>query len=184
MLRPAPVSAFFFFNDPAPTEIYPLSLHDALPILGCAPLPARPRRGLRLPSLGRTTRPADPRGVVLEGGGRGPIILAGDYGRVGEEDGACATKTVSGSRRRPSTLVALHTMRTGTSGATGSHMSFRVSRNVGRNVRAVLTSRRSTFERTVDSTKSAALPRSSPRGPIACVPPWNTMFSSVPTRFA
>src|SRR3990172_1944324 len=23
-----------FFNDPAPTEIYPLSLHDALPILG------------------------------------------------------------------------------------------------------------------------------------------------------
>src|SRR3990167_6868589 len=25
---------FFFFNDTAPTEIYPLSLHDALPILG------------------------------------------------------------------------------------------------------------------------------------------------------
>src|SRR3989449_5877322 len=25
-------SLFFFFNDPAPTEIYPLSLHDALPI--------------------------------------------------------------------------------------------------------------------------------------------------------
>src|SRR5690349_22761746 len=25
-------SAFFFFNDPAPTEIYTLSLHDALPI--------------------------------------------------------------------------------------------------------------------------------------------------------
>src|SRR3989442_1149297 len=25
---------FFFFNDPATTEIYPLSLHDALPILG------------------------------------------------------------------------------------------------------------------------------------------------------
>src|SRR2546430_11715536 len=23
---------FFFLNDPAPTEIYPLSLHDALPI--------------------------------------------------------------------------------------------------------------------------------------------------------
>src|SRR5260370_30468530 len=29
-----PSSSFllFFFNDPAPTEIYPLSLHDALPI--------------------------------------------------------------------------------------------------------------------------------------------------------
>src|SRR6266566_6424599 len=26
------VSTFFFFNDTAPTEIYPLSLHDALPI--------------------------------------------------------------------------------------------------------------------------------------------------------
>src|SRR2546430_5327386 len=25
-------SSFFFFNDTAPTEIYPLSLHDALPI--------------------------------------------------------------------------------------------------------------------------------------------------------
>src|SRR2546429_9648743 len=25
-------SLFFFFNDPATTEIYPLSLHDALPI--------------------------------------------------------------------------------------------------------------------------------------------------------
>src|SRR5438105_15340412 len=26
----------FFFNDTAPTEIYTLSLHDALPICGCA----------------------------------------------------------------------------------------------------------------------------------------------------
>ena len=26
------VIVFFFFNDPAPTEIYTLSLHDALPI--------------------------------------------------------------------------------------------------------------------------------------------------------
>src|ERR1044072_7503895 len=34
--RPAP-SCAFFFNDPATTEIYPLSLHDALPIwLACA----------------------------------------------------------------------------------------------------------------------------------------------------
>src|SRR5256885_6834548 len=27
------LSIFFFLNDPAPTEIYPLPLHDALPIL-------------------------------------------------------------------------------------------------------------------------------------------------------
>src|SRR2546430_16497538 len=28
---------FFFFNDPATTEIYTLSLHDALPISRCVP---------------------------------------------------------------------------------------------------------------------------------------------------
>src|SRR2546430_13449687 len=33
MLRPACCSFFFFFNDTATTEIYTLSLHDALPIL-------------------------------------------------------------------------------------------------------------------------------------------------------
>src|SRR5437899_9371879 len=32
---------FFFFNDPATTEIYTLSLHDALPILG-ADRPSHP----------------------------------------------------------------------------------------------------------------------------------------------
>src|SRR5690349_23470797 len=32
---------FFFFNDPATTEIYTLSLHDALPI-SCARRPSRP----------------------------------------------------------------------------------------------------------------------------------------------
>src|SRR2546422_8206337 len=35
---------FFFFNDTAPTEIYTLSLHDALPISALAG-PAAPRRG-------------------------------------------------------------------------------------------------------------------------------------------
>src|SRR5205085_3802584 len=32
MLSSTSISLFFFFNDPAPTEIYTLSLHDALPI--------------------------------------------------------------------------------------------------------------------------------------------------------
>src|SRR2546429_6539883 len=44
-------SRFFFFNDTATTEIYTLSLHDALPICGQRPaLPGRrdrPRRGAR-----------------------------------------------------------------------------------------------------------------------------------------
>src|SRR3989442_13949243 len=37
MLSSAPFSSFFFFNDTATTEIYTLSLHDALPIF-CAML--------------------------------------------------------------------------------------------------------------------------------------------------
>src|SRR5574343_561337 len=32
LLHPLPSIFFFFFNDPATTEIYTLSLHDALPI--------------------------------------------------------------------------------------------------------------------------------------------------------
>src|SRR5690554_7661998 len=33
MFYKSPISSFFFFNDTATTEIYTLSLHDALPIL-------------------------------------------------------------------------------------------------------------------------------------------------------
>src|SRR2546429_4309269 len=32
MIQPPPIFSFFFFNDTATTEIYTLSLHDALPI--------------------------------------------------------------------------------------------------------------------------------------------------------
>src|SRR5437773_10113395 len=35
---------FFFFNDPATTEIYTLSLHDALPISPCQPRSAKRTR--------------------------------------------------------------------------------------------------------------------------------------------
>src|SRR3712207_7607871 len=48
----------FFFNDPATPEIYTLSLHDALPILGAADRHGdarRPRRGVP-----RRLRHADP----------------------------------------------------------------------------------------------------------------------------
>src|SRR5258708_10605891 len=38
MLLPPLISPFFFFNDPAPPEIYTLSLHDALPI-SISPIP-------------------------------------------------------------------------------------------------------------------------------------------------
>src|SRR5260221_1839882 len=36
-MRAPPFSRFFFFNDTATTEIYTLSLHDALPISSCQP---------------------------------------------------------------------------------------------------------------------------------------------------
>src|SRR2546430_17364615 len=48
----ATVITLFFFNDTATTEIYTLSLHDALPICAacCAPTRRLPRlRGLTLP---------------------------------------------------------------------------------------------------------------------------------------
>src|ERR1039458_876994 len=53
-----------FFNDPATTEIYPLSLHDALPICCCShPAPPRSRSCRRSPApLGTAPRlsSADP----------------------------------------------------------------------------------------------------------------------------
>src|SRR3989442_13795711 len=45
MSRFPSILLFFFFNDTATTEIYTLSLHDALPILPRQP-PRRVRRGL------------------------------------------------------------------------------------------------------------------------------------------
>src|SRR2546430_11225292 len=50
----APTSVFFFFNDTATTEIYTLSLHDALPISegpdeGAGELPRPHQRRVHLP---------------------------------------------------------------------------------------------------------------------------------------
>src|SRR6266536_5579176 len=69
-------SFFFFFNDTATTEIYTLSLHDALPICESgsgARLDHRPRRRRRVVS---GAEPADPgfhsdRGEALPEQGRG-----------------------------------------------------------------------------------------------------------------
>src|SRR2546430_9414513 len=49
---------FFFFNDTATTEIYTLSLHDALPISPCAARSASPtcRRSARSTCRGRMPR--------------------------------------------------------------------------------------------------------------------------------
>src|SRR2546422_8105128 len=71
---------FFFFNDTATTEIYTLSLHDALPISarGFAPAPRRPVRTARVarrslaPACGR----ARSRGSGGGGGRETPSALA------------------------------------------------------------------------------------------------------------
>src|SRR2546422_6088566 len=44
-------SFFFFFNDTATTEIYTLSLHDALPISRSADAPLRHRAGSARPKI-------------------------------------------------------------------------------------------------------------------------------------
>src|SRR2546426_11115548 len=53
---------FFFFNDTATTEIYTLSLHDALPISlrpgRVRPAAARPHRAGRAVAAGRRPQPA------------------------------------------------------------------------------------------------------------------------------
>src|SRR3712207_7466708 len=56
------LSMIFFFNDTATTEIYTLSLHDALPIY--ADRDRRPRRAADAPAVGDVRRPA------AAGGGR------------------------------------------------------------------------------------------------------------------
>src|SRR3712207_7952134 len=56
---------FFFLNDPPTTEIYPLSLHDALPIS------RRLRRGLGAdPAGGRVEEPPSVQRQGVDAGGR------------------------------------------------------------------------------------------------------------------
>src|SRR2546425_11621767 len=85
---PSSSTFFFFFNDTATTEIYTLSLHDALPI---SPGPARghgePHRG-RAPGLQRRGEPlqrvhsALPAGADGEGDREGSpgVLRAADAG--------------------------------------------------------------------------------------------------------
>src|SRR6476620_11943566 len=56
----------FFFNDTATTEIYTLSLHDALPISGRTPAAARrSRRGAPAAPRGRCRRAGDRKSTRL-----------------------------------------------------------------------------------------------------------------------
>src|SRR5258708_33663404 len=59
---PLPFSFFFFFNDPATPEIYPLSLHDALPI--CSLICRCSFLAGRWPSAGRIS-PSESSGRIV-----------------------------------------------------------------------------------------------------------------------
>src|SRR5207249_10427480 len=50
-----PYSPFFFLNDTAPTEIYTLSLHDALPIFPVTSVRDTDENSIRSRSCGRAT---------------------------------------------------------------------------------------------------------------------------------
>src|SRR5947207_14392331 len=52
---------FFFFNDPATTEIYTLSLHDALPIYPGRPGSRKARAGLREWPRTKQRKPSRPK---------------------------------------------------------------------------------------------------------------------------
>src|SRR3712207_7846456 len=72
MVRTAMGYIVFFFNDTATTEIYTLSLHDALPIWPC-PRGPRPRPGRRAQPRRSRRRPA---GAAPPPGSRGPSAAA------------------------------------------------------------------------------------------------------------
>src|SRR3989442_4994161 len=63
---------FFFFNDTATTEIYTLSLHDALPICGAHGLGGMPRTPAGGPTSGSIPRDAQAQRL---GGGAGAESL-------------------------------------------------------------------------------------------------------------
>src|SRR5690625_3930418 len=79
------LSLFFHhlsFHDPAPTQIYTLSLHDALPIYRAVRLPrARGARGWPVGSRGARGRPALPRRAAGRGGARTAELDAAVAGR-------------------------------------------------------------------------------------------------------
>src|SRR2546430_13661834 len=75
------LSFFFFFNDTATTEIYTLSLHDALPI-SCAPEPRRARSRRLSGHRRRLGRP----GGGQSGPGPGRLRRRGERAEVRSEE--------------------------------------------------------------------------------------------------
>src|SRR2546426_9943388 len=94
MLRPTLYLLFFFFNDTATTEIYTLSLHDALPISSVG------RNGPRFARI-------DPRNGEIERAAprRAALLPAGDRGPGGRGSGAAGDPDRKSTRLNSSHLV-------------------------------------------------------------------------------
>src|SRR5215204_582945 len=115
---------FFFFNDPATTEIYTLSLHDALPIRSTAPIPSeapmsrQPKRQVYSPRR-LTTRPAstpittinrghcrsDRVAALVSGHGTGHQMF-GTFYNVAEQHGSGHRSDAARHRRHPAGNLA------------------------------------------------------------------------------
>src|SRR3989441_12510889 len=95
---------FFFFNDTATTEIYTLSLHDALPISSCEGGCRRGNRDRRRPRRGahraRVCEPALRLGLA----GCGATIPAGDRAQRELSDRAFLVCVLSVGRGTDSSL--------------------------------------------------------------------------------
>src|SRR2546427_13289933 len=109
MPRPLPPTtssspSFFFFNDTATTEIYTLSLHDALPIssrsCGCSPSPAA--------GASRRSGFSDRRRLLGEGAGSRHQVLIRRHllGTAGRVPAQGPRPPIRHPARRPPPLVA------------------------------------------------------------------------------
>src|SRR2546430_11818994 len=74
-----PHTSFFFFNDTATTEIYTLSLHDALPISFAAVVRSRPVQALRAQHVIEDVAPTS---EVAEGADRKSTRLNSSHSQI------------------------------------------------------------------------------------------------------
>src|SRR5216684_7544869 len=88
----------FFFNDTATTEIYTLSLHDALPIC------SRQRR------FGAPTRGTGPLRLALAGVDRKSTRLNSSHGYISYAVFCLKNKTIDGVRNRTLLLTCCHAL--------------------------------------------------------------------------
>src|SRR5260370_28454175 len=102
-------TSFFFFNDTATTEIYTLSLHDALPIYRQVRQGRADREGIQLRQRHRLPKREQPlcRRNRQSEGSEGVVALEGIVRRVGKvARGRCAMSSVAaGDFAHPTTLA-------------------------------------------------------------------------------